>query len=59
MSRSQKIFFVTLCCFSSLFISPTAAATKISFPYSPIGVASWPWWIAKDAGYFAGRLDSN
>ncbi|MGZ8485810.1 MAG: hypothetical protein ACXW6R_18080, partial [Candidatus Binatia bacterium] len=34
------------------FSSPTPAATKVSFPYTPIGVASWPWWIAKDAGYF-------
>jgi NitT/TauT family transport system substrate-binding protein len=28
------------------------ATTKVSFPYTPIGVASWPWWIAKEAGYF-------
>jgi NitT/TauT family transport system substrate-binding protein len=28
------------------------AATKVSFPYTPIGVASWPWWIAKEAGYY-------
>jgi NitT/TauT family transport system substrate-binding protein len=32
--------------------SKTFAATKVTFPYTPIGVASWPWWIAKDAGYF-------
>ena len=34
------------------FASSAHAATKVSFPYTPIGVASWPWWIAKDAGYF-------
>ena len=34
------------------FASATNAATKVSFPYTPIGVASWPWWIAKEAGYF-------
>src|SRR5574341_1265834 len=34
------------------FIPNTHAATKVSFPYTPIGVASWPWWIAKEAGYF-------
>src|SRR5258706_16485028 len=28
------------------------AATRVSFPYTPIGVASWPWWIAKEAGYY-------
>jgi len=35
-----------------MFASSSPAATKVSFPYTPIGVASWPWWIAKDAGYF-------
>jgi NitT/TauT family transport system substrate-binding protein len=38
--------------FISVFSSNSHAATKVSFPYTPIGVASWPWWIAKDAGYF-------
>ena len=33
-------------------VADTYGATKVSFPYTPIGVASWPWWIAKDAGYF-------
>jgi NitT/TauT family transport system substrate-binding protein len=36
----------------SIFTSSLHAATKVSFPYTPIGVASWPWWIAKEAGYF-------
>jgi ABC-type nitrate/sulfonate/bicarbonate transport system substrate-binding protein len=27
-------------------------ATKVTFPYTPIGVASLPWWIAKEARYF-------
>jgi ABC-type nitrate/sulfonate/bicarbonate transport system substrate-binding protein len=34
------------------FTAPLYATTKVSFPYTPIGVASWPWWIAKEAGYF-------
>ena len=36
----------------SQFIPNAHATTKVSFPYTPIGVASWPWWIAKEAGYF-------
>ena len=36
----------------SALISTADAATKVTFPYTPIGVASWPWWIAKEAGYF-------
>src|SRR5499425_3148978 len=31
---------------------PALAATKISFPYTPISAASLPWWIAKEARYF-------
>jgi ABC-type nitrate/sulfonate/bicarbonate transport system substrate-binding protein len=31
---------------------PARAATKVSFPYTPIGVASLPWWIAKESRYF-------
>jgi ABC-type nitrate/sulfonate/bicarbonate transport system substrate-binding protein len=28
------------------------AATKVSFPYTPISAASLPWWIAKEARYY-------
>jgi ABC-type nitrate/sulfonate/bicarbonate transport system substrate-binding protein len=28
------------------------AATKVSFPFTPISAASLPWWIAKDARYY-------
>ena len=52
MSQKQKLIFLIICCCSTLFITSATAATKVSFPYTPIGVASWPWWIAKDAGYF-------
>jgi ABC-type nitrate/sulfonate/bicarbonate transport system substrate-binding protein len=31
------------------FPSPLDAATKLSFPFTPISAASLPWWIAKDA----------
>ena len=52
MSQKQKLIFLIICCCSTLVITSATAATKVSFPYTPIGVASWPWWIAKDAGYF-------
>lgn len=48
--KIQSLLLITLligACSSSAH-----AATKVSFPYTPIGVASWPWWIAKEAGYF-------
>jgi len=28
------------------------AATKVSFPFTPISAASLPWWIAKEARYY-------
>ncbi len=28
------------------------AATKVSFPFTPISAASLPWWIAKDARFY-------
>ena len=31
---------------------PALAATKVSFPYTPISAASLPWWIAKEARYY-------
>ena len=46
----QNLLLTTL--LISTFEAPANAATKVSFPYTPIGVASWPWWIAKEAGYF-------
>ena len=53
MSQKQKLIFADhLLLFDPCSLPPPHAATKVSFPYTPIGVASWPWWIAKDAGYF-------
>jgi NitT/TauT family transport system substrate-binding protein len=48
--RIQNFLITTL--MIGVFVFSAHAATKVSFPYTPIGVASWPWWIAKDAGYF-------
>lgn len=52
MNRKRKIFFVAWCCFSSVFVSPTYAAIRVSFPFTPISAASLPWWIAKEARYY-------
>ncbi|MGE5217665.1 MAG: ABC transporter substrate-binding protein [Chloroflexota bacterium] len=49
----KTIKALSLAAFMIALFAPTVdAATKVTFPYTPIGVASWPWWIAKDAGYF-------
>jgi len=32
--------------------SRTSAATKLSFPFTPISAASLPWWIAKEARFY-------
>lgn len=52
MNRKRKIFFIAWCCFSSVFVSPTHAAIRVSFPFTPISAASLPWWIAKEARYY-------
>src|SRR3989475_10103797 len=36
----------------SALASTALAATKVSFPYTPISAASLPWWVAKEARYF-------
>jgi len=50
--KLKLILLAALLCLLSFVKSTVSAATKVSFPYTPIGVASWPWWIAKEAGYF-------
>jgi len=52
MNRKILILTAALALLSLFHISPAFALTKVSFPYTPIGVASWPWWIAKEAGYY-------
>ena len=36
----------------SLFGSTARAATKVSFPFTPISAASLPWWIAKESRFY-------
>jgi ABC-type nitrate/sulfonate/bicarbonate transport system substrate-binding protein len=47
----RTISFVTLLLLALLH-SSAHAATKVSFPYTPISAASLPWWIAKEGRYF-------
>ena len=34
------------------FYSAAPAATKVSFPFTPISAASLPWWIAKESRFY-------
>src|SRR5512135_1707014 len=52
MIKNIKALVLAACVIATFDQSPASATTKVTFPYTPIGVASWPWWIAKDAGYF-------
>ena len=53
MKRKLQLTLVALLFAGAAFDPlPASAAAKVTFPYTPIGVASWPWWIAKEAGYF-------
>ncbi|HEY3154058.1 MAG TPA: hypothetical protein VGK65_20530, partial [Candidatus Binatia bacterium] len=36
----------------SALASTALAATKVSFPFTPISAASLPWWIAKESRYY-------
>lgn len=44
--------FLTVFLLAQSTVSTAAPLEKIRFPYSPIGLESLPWWVAKDAGYF-------
>src|SRR5713101_2620331 len=48
--RIQNLLLTTLVI--GAFASSAHAATKVSFPYTPISAASLPWWIAKESRYF-------
>src|SRR5215467_7250786 len=48
----QKIATLLLLLFFAGPSFPALAATKVTFPYTPISAASLPWWIAKEARYF-------
>jgi len=54
MKRSGAILwaFLTKFILAQPPVSTAAALEKIRFPYSPIGLESLPWWVAKDAKSF-------
>ena len=43
---------ITAILFLSALSSTAFAATKVSFPFTPISAASLPWWIAKESRYY-------
>lgn len=52
MKRVVVLLFVVFLPFLDLSVAFAQGRTKVSFPYTPIGVASLPWWIAKESRYF-------
>jgi ABC-type nitrate/sulfonate/bicarbonate transport system substrate-binding protein len=50
LKRKIAPFFLHLFLFSVRFSAQ--AATKVSFPFTPISAASLPWWVAKEARYY-------
>jgi len=47
---SHRFLLIALVMF--LFTAPLHAATKLSFPFTPISAASLPWWIAQEARFY-------
>src|ERR671925_2244877 len=52
MHEKLVLFFGFIIFALALSPSQAPAATKVSFPYTPISAASLPWWIAKEARYY-------
>src|ERR1700730_14466277 len=50
--KQKRVTLLLLLFFASALAFPVLAATKVSFPYTPISAASLPWWIAKEGRYF-------
>jgi NitT/TauT family transport system substrate-binding protein len=48
----QKIATLLLLLFFAGPSFPAPAATKVSFPFTPISGASLPWWIAKESRFY-------
>jgi ABC-type nitrate/sulfonate/bicarbonate transport system substrate-binding protein len=48
--KIQNLLLITL--LIGAFASSTHAATKVSFPFTPISAASLPWWIAKESRFY-------
>jgi NitT/TauT family transport system substrate-binding protein len=52
VKRDRLFFFLLILVFLFSFKASALGATRVSFPYTPIGAASLPWWIAKEAHYY-------
>jgi ABC-type nitrate/sulfonate/bicarbonate transport system substrate-binding protein len=52
MKRTLSAFFLAFIVFFDLSGYSAQAATKVSFPFTPISAASLPWWVAKEARYY-------
>jgi len=52
MKRTRLPFFLAFILFFAVSDFPVQAATKVSFPFTPISAASLPWWVAKEARYY-------
>ncbi len=52
MKRNTLTFFLAFLFFVSAFDFSAQAATKVSFPFTPISAASLPWWVAKESHYY-------
>ena len=50
-AKIHRLFLVTLLGIN-ISASSLLAATKVSFPFTPISAASLPWWIAKESRYY-------
>src|SRR5438874_8717722 len=48
--RIRNLLLTTL--MVSAIASSAHAATKVSFPFTPISAASLPWWIAKESHFY-------
>src|SRR6185436_242720 len=47
-----KLIRLTMILLAVLLPSFAPAATKVSFPFTPISAASLPWWIAKESRFY-------
>jgi NitT/TauT family transport system substrate-binding protein len=52
MKRTPLSFFLAFILFFAVSDFSAQAATRVSFPFTPISAASLPWWVAKEARYY-------
>jgi ABC-type nitrate/sulfonate/bicarbonate transport system substrate-binding protein len=52
MKQNKLTFFLAFLLIVGSFDFSVQAATKVSFPFTPISGASLPWWIAKESRFY-------